>query len=107
MPRSPFWAEVVGRNPTTVIHWMVRQAKASPAIQGPGERTVAPIRRPAAAALPAPRDWPAGRTAAARGSDASVTAVTTHHSRRQDATCRITALPARPAKAAIPVDAPQ
>ena len=98
---------MVGRNPTTVIHWMVRQAKASPAIQGLGERTVAPIRRTAAAALPAPRDWPAGRTAAARGSDASVRAVTTHHSRRQDATCRITALPARPAKAAMPVDAPQ
>src|ERR1700722_17183606 len=98
---------MVGRNPTTVIHWMVRQAKASPAIQGPGERTVAPIRRVAAAALPAPRDWPAGRKAAARGSDASVGGVPTHPSKRQDATSRITALPARPTKAAMPVDAPQ
>src|ERR1700729_1853696 len=98
---------MVGRNPTTVIHWMVRQAKASPAIQGPGERTVAPIRRVAAAARPAPRDWPAGRTAAARGSDASVRAGTPHPSGRPDATCRTTALPARPTKAPTPVDAPQ
>src|SRR5215469_9421516 len=98
---------MVGRNPTTVIHWMVRQAKASPAIQGLTERTVAPMRRAAAAASAPRRDSSGGRLAATSGSGATVTAVMTHHRRRHGATCKITALPARPARAAMPVDPPQ
>jgi hypothetical protein len=34
-------------------------------------------------------------------------AVMTHHSKRHGATCKITALPTRPMKVAMPVNAPQ
>jgi hypothetical protein len=107
IPCSPLCWQMVGRNPTTVIHSMVKQAKASPAIQGLTERTVAPIRRAAAAALAARRRWSAGRITATTGSGASVIAVISHHSSRQGATCAIAALPIRPAKVAMPVEAPQ
>jgi len=106
-PCSPLCWQMVGRNPTTVIHSMVKQAKASPAIQGLSERTAAPMRRAAAAAVLAPRRWSAGRMAATSGSGATVIAVMSHHSSRQGATCAIAALPIRPAKVAMPVEAPQ